>query len=67
MLVSGRVATVIAFIVFILPALPAPALPALAQNTTTETPRSTLFTNVEFLTAKEPPCPMRSTCLYAET
>ncbi|MFY9991823.1 MAG: amidohydrolase family protein, partial [Rhodoplanes sp.] len=50
MLVSGRVATVIAFIVFILPALP--ALPALAQNTTAETPRSTLFTNVRVFDGK---------------
>jgi len=47
MLVSGRVATVIAFIIFI-----SPTLPALAQNTTAETPRSTLFTNVRVFDGK---------------
>ena len=50
MLVSGRVATVIAFIAFIVFILP--ALPALAQNTTAETPRSTLFTNVRVFDGK---------------
>ena len=44
MLVSGRVATVIGFVVFV--------LPALAQNTTVETPRSTLFTNVRVFDGK---------------